>query len=67
MWIITGCAAISTSKSSHKNTTEENTLQLQETIDQKNIEINNLNNLIKEKDAKIKELKDKLNTFGVFE
>ncbi len=68
--IISGCA-IASSPGGHnpqkKNTKEEEIFQLQETLALKNTEIQNLNALIKEKDAKIEKLKNKLSTFGVFE
>lgn len=68
LWGISGCASVKPSReTNHKNTTEENILQLQETIAQKDIEIKKLNDLIKEKDTQIKELKERLSTFGVFE
>ncbi len=41
--------------------------QLQEIIKQKDSEINTLKNSIKEQDAKIQEMKNKLSSFGVFE
>ncbi|MFH1441534.1 MAG: hypothetical protein ABIH18_05805 [Candidatus Omnitrophota bacterium] len=68
LWLlIGGCATVSNSNPNQKDSTGEKIFPLQEILDQKDIEIQNLNNIIKEKDAKIEELKHKLSTFGVFE
>lgn len=57
--IISGCASFG----AHR----KEITRLNETITLKNIEIENLIKEIKEKDARIEKLKDKLKSFGAFE